>query len=246
MLGMQGGTLYDWSGNHMHGTLTNMDLNADWVVTGWPAVSLAGTNQYVNLGNSSLNPNADDFTIDLFAKFPDVNAASPILTKRQSTSPFAQISLYQGTANASGTITASKKISFFFIQDGSNSKWGHTTNDVVNGEWHDIAVRIYDGDGSWDLVIDGKTAAKTMTRSLGSPSVSNSATWQIGRDNASSYGAFTLGSCSLFRKALTDSELAKRRLALYEVRDRSAVADAVAAGGMPMLAMNQYRNAGAL
>jgi predicted outer membrane repeat protein len=77
-----GDTLFDTSGNNNHGVIYG---GANWVA-GYDgcALSFDGSNDYVEIGNTNILPQGEEFTINVWAKFHSIYGDHTILDKRTS------------------------------------------------------------------------------------------------------------------------------------------------------------------
>ena len=72
-VGIQGSRLFDWSGHHNHGTLTNMDPATDWVTSRYGyTLDFDGTNDYVDVPSAA----GLDGSGTIFVRFMTRNAAT--------------------------------------------------------------------------------------------------------------------------------------------------------------------------
>ena len=164
-LGPSGLTLRDWSGRGNHGTLTNMDVGSDWVVSqGRYALDFDGVNDFVKCSSNTVgNIGTGDCTIGVWAVLPDASVFGAMVNKRQNSGTFPQWSIAQGNINTSFAAVLSKKVSAFFYRTDSIAGSQHvvTVADVADGKRHCIVVRRRNG-VSPEIFIDGINVAVTV------------------------------------------------------------------------------------
>ncbi len=203
------------SGAHM--TLINMEL-ADWVsdttTGGTKALDLDGSNEYLipssttagNLGNSNA-------TIMMHARITNASRYGVLACKRNTTSPFRMWTVNQGSVNSGGGVDASKKISIFWYNGATltsaDSMSYATVDDVVDGNWHHIAVVRTSGSAP-KIYIDG--VVKTLTAIIAGTANfdgDNSIQTQIGRSSAASaYMPMRFDDLMIFNTAKSGGDIA--------------------------------------
>lgn len=158
--------LPDVSGRGNHGVLTNMAAD-DWVSGQYGrALDFDGVDDVVTCASVvSGNLSQLNATITCWAKLVDASAFACIIAKRSNSGVFPQWQLTQGNVTTNGGANASKKIGIFWYKGGAinntaNNQCFHTTNDVVDGNWHHIALRRTNGTVPM-FFIDGIAVAVT-------------------------------------------------------------------------------------
>jgi hypothetical protein len=135
----------------------------------------------VDLGNR-LDIAGQDFTIEYWFNAPNANQLAPLISKRQGSGSFNQYQAGIGYVDSGGSGVTSKKI-YFFGYDGTNLQGVHTTNDVVDGNWHYVAI-TRTGAG-FKIYVDGVSAALTIdTAGIPSESYANTGSLSLASDGA--------------------------------------------------------------
>jgi hypothetical protein len=159
-------TVTDSTSNANHGTPVGGPTNIPGQVDGGGNF-VAASRQYIDMGNT-LDIAGQDITIEYWFNAPNANQLVPLVSKRLVTATYNQYQTGIGYVDSTGTGIPSKKI-FFFGYDGLHLQGVHTTNDVVDGNWHYVAItRTAAG---FKIYIDGVSAALTID-SAGVPSES--------------------------------------------------------------------------
>jgi len=142
-----------------------------------PAYSLCfdGVNDYVTVAhNSSLNPGAgSSWTIELWAMLENTTTARSIIGKRSISGNFTQVSLFKNGADIFNQVPG-KRICFLYYQSAGSARGCYTNNDVVDGNWHHIAVVADQPANTLRIYIDGVLQPTTLAANIGSwPDPSN-------------------------------------------------------------------------
>ena len=203
------------SGAHM--TLTNMELS-DWVVDtttgGTKALDLDGSNEYlISSSTTAGNLGTSNATIMLHAKITNASRYAVLVCKRNTSYPFKMWTVNQGSVNSGGGADASKKIGVFWYNGGTltsvDAMSYATVDDVVDGNWHHIAVVRTSGSAP-KIYIDG--VDKTLTAIIAGTANfdgDNSTQTQIGRSSAASgYTPMRFDDLMIFNAAKSGADIA--------------------------------------
>jgi len=153
------------------------------------ALDFDGTDDEFTVADSpSLRPGSGAWTTSFWFKAPDVDQDGGLLAKRENSSPFNQLQITAGTIQSGGTVTASKKLSILIRESGSSDWWFHTTDDVIDGQWHHAAF-VRSGLGGGTLYVDGAIEALTQAKlsGTGPRDVNNTAPWVVGSNNGANF-----------------------------------------------------------
>jgi hypothetical protein len=188
-LGPTGLTLRDWSGFGRNGTLTNMDPDTDWIVSGGHySLDYDGSNDRV-VFPSSIITGTGDFTITNHFR---INTGSRFHTLQ------GNYSAANGTGIQFGVFNTNRL--FAFVASGS-SLIGSTT--LAVGTWYfGACVRR---EGVVTIFVNG-TADASGTRS---GSVGGSTVWRIGQGDTGEDFAGRSNDCRVYDRALSTNELAR-------------------------------------
>lgn len=141
-LGPTGLTLRDWAGYSHHGSLTNMDANADWVLSqGRYALDLDRTNDYIDFGSSAANFTGA-ITVSAWINLAAVNTGnSGIVCKGNIVPTVAQTSFGLSCLGNTGA----NFLAWGVLDDANNARIGYITPAVITaGTWFHV---LADWDG---------------------------------------------------------------------------------------------------
>ncbi len=175
------------------GTPTNTPSNATGKIGNAGSFATASSEEVTFSSNSYLDFTSSDFTWEAWIKPPNANQGSPVFGKQKLTSAFNGWHMGIGSRNSSGVAVSSKKVYSFVYAGALNSsaaQFYHTTNDVVDGNWHHMVVtRFFDGVGRIiSIYIDGTSVALTADiASTVGVSPTNTGTFRIGTNGATYY-----------------------------------------------------------
>jgi len=198
---VSGTTAYDRSGQGNNGTLTN----GPTVTTGkiGQALSFDGVNQYVTMGNTN-DITTGDFTLAYWMKPDNISQFGAVVLKREGLGPYRQ---YQtGVGYVSGGLPVSAKKVYFFGNNATSDHQGvHTTNDVVDGQWHHVTVtRTSSG---ILIYIDGVSATLTIdSTGLSSENFTNTGNFTIAYDGGANYKGL-VDEARIYNRALSATEI---------------------------------------
>ena len=152
------------------------------------AANLNGNSQSITMGKV-MDLGAGNLTLEAWVKPSNVNQYAPLLSKRQNTSNYQQYQMGIGAVSASGNGIAGKTI-FAFFYDGTtlaNAQSYHTANNVVDGNWHHVAV-TRDSTNNVAIYVDG--VSQTLVADIANTkpaNTTNTGTFNIGYENGSAY-----------------------------------------------------------
>lgn len=197
------------------GTLTN---GATRVNDGGLAYSFDGVNDYIL---TTLSPAAigNAFTVAAWVKPPNINTFGLPITTRPSA---VNVSTDRFFGIAYGNFingASNKKISFGLLQTVSNYRSWITNADVIDGNWHHIAVVVETS--SVTIYVDGFAVTATLSSVGAWPSISSGrGTLSIGAANDGTIpAAGPVDDVIVFPRQLTAAEigyLASARGAAYQ------------------------------
>ena len=212
-----GDRLVDYSIYKNHAQLYNTEF-ADWVGSAFWFF----TNDYAELPQRNSSPDLDElavgekpFTMSVWVRPYDTNQGAMIMGRRKSGGSYSQFAIWQGTITGVGTVNASKDITVTCIGDGGTSTdayWGHTTNAVIDGDWHHLCL-TRDGITNPRLYVDGAEIAFTVVKNTGTIPRSivsdNTAEWNIAQNNSGQYWYGYQDQIMIWRRALDPSEISQ-------------------------------------
>jgi YD repeat-containing protein len=175
-------TANDSSSNGFNGT-----VNGATAVTGMidGGAGLSGSSQYITMGNV-MNIGSGAMTMEAWLKAPNSNAFGDIVAKRKPSASWQQYQFLIGYVDGSGNGVSGKMIGFF-ATDGTNDDSYYTTNNIVDGNWHHVAI-TRNSSGSVAIYADGASQTLTTVNTPSSPPNSdNTSNFDIGYDNGSAY-----------------------------------------------------------
>ena len=140
-----------------------------------------GTNDYVNVGNTTELNNATQFTIEAMVFARDRGVYKTLFAKRVSNLFLIQVQFEQGTADQSLQ---------FSTGNGVNKAYINTQNPFVLNAWTHVAA-VYNANGATNadkmkIFINGVEAAVTFTGTVPSSTGNNTAPFLIGTESATS------------------------------------------------------------
>jgi hypothetical protein len=200
-----------------HMTLTNMEL-ADWVADtttgGVRALEFDGSNEYlISSSTTAGNLGTSDATIALHANITNASRFAVLAGKRNTSGPFSMYQVMQGHIDAGGNVVSSKKISMFWYNGGTltsaNAMSYCTTDDVVDGNWHHIAVSRTAGFAP-KIYIDGVDKALTsVIAGTANMNGDNSIPLQVARSSgAVGYAPMRFDDLLIFNAAKSAGDIA--------------------------------------
>ena len=207
------GNAEDSSPNFNSGSY-NGAIGSGCIITGkiGNALDFDGIDDYVNIPDQpELRIGSGNFTICFWAKLPNENITSGLFSKRQTSSPYEQLSIYQA-GNHSHNVPAGKKICVIFIESAAGSpvyRSGYTTNDVADGNWHHITCMGDQSINGHRVYIDAVSVAVTMDNVAGAswPIVNNTNDLRLGNNGASDYMKGAIDDVRLFNRILSAAEV---------------------------------------
>ena len=169
----------DSTSDAYNGTLTNSPTATAGPIGGGANFN-AASSQYVTMGNN-MDITTQDMTLDTWINAPATAQNVGLIAKRVNGSPFSQYQFMIGSVDGSGNGVSSKKIGFFGF-DGTHLQGVHTSADVVDGNWHQVAVtRTSSG---FVMYVDGVSASMvTDTAGVSSESYTNTAPFDLATNN---------------------------------------------------------------
>lgn len=199
-----GTTAEDFSpANANTGTLTNGPTWVDGKVG--KALNFDGTNDYVTMGNTN-DITTGDFTLAYWMNPENVSQVRSVIGKRENVGPYRQYQVGVGYINGTGVPVSAKKVFFFGNNANADYQSVHTTNDVVDGQWHHVTVtRTSSG---ILIYIDGVSVPlTTQAAGLVSENFTNPANFNLGYDNGSNYYKGLLDEVRIYNRALSGTEI---------------------------------------
>ena len=217
-LGSTGGRLLDWSGRGYHGTLTNMELDADWTPRG---LEFDGNNEFVVVATAWKSWTHQ--YISFWLRYDAWTANWPRVIEKGINSEW--------TINFNTSINSGKRLCIQ-LADGATSLTG--TFDMDDSVWRHVVVGIKHNGGSsynLNLWINGKLDASSTVNK----SPSSTGDIGIGGINAAlCYMDGAIDDIRIFGRVLTSSEislLALRPRIAYEPEQRSLWLASAGGGG---------------
>jgi len=142
-------------------------------------------NNIVTVADSAaIRPGTGAFSIAGWFRTTDGDAREAFVGKRTTTSPFTMIFIAQGTSNADGSTTNSRRFRFWIIgtSDTQQDVRATTDSDYADGSWRHVAFTRTGR--TFLLYVDGSSVAYTINRNLGTQTeaidVNTTADWGIG------------------------------------------------------------------
>lgn len=213
-LGPTGATLFDLSGKHSHGSLTNMDPATDWVASphGW-ALDFDGSNDYVGLGTGALGEVIDGSlgaTVIVWARYASLTAAqygNRIVVGWMISNNGLYLSFRGDGGNAGKLMVGGRSTSTDSFQSATSAVA------LAADSWHQL-VGIYDYPGDTiTLGIDGRLESPASV-SFGSNVYTHSAHATYpdslgGGVGAESDLAGRIAMVQVYRRVLTSAEISR-------------------------------------
>ncbi|MDD4062225.1 MAG: LamG domain-containing protein [Candidatus Pacebacteria bacterium] len=204
----KGLTAYDFSGNDNHGTLVGAP---DWSENRFfeedRALEFDGVGDYVEIGDTpELRPNISDLSISLWFLALNNDQIAGLVLKRQSIDPYNFVSIYIGTVTFGGVHSESKKISWWVRADTDNEVRLYTTDDIIDGNWHNV-VAIRKGDNHY-VYVDGESKSLTTIRKTGTGpyNINNNYPLLIGSSLVDYFNG-QIDDVRIYNRALSPSEV---------------------------------------
>jgi len=210
--GATGGTLLDVSGKRNGGTLTNMELDSDWVVSEKGiAINFDGTNEYIDdiggVADYSFVQNTLSFAIAFTFKVTELGTRDVIWGNTGSSTEkgfFTQVTTdgeyWFNAFNSVGESTADRTV----ISVKS------ATGKIAAGQWHTAIVVGYPIGNSAKVFIDGIESTVIVNSHSGYSTGNSSRTLNIGRTNYTSNADNMIGQFTQFAiwdRPLGESEI---------------------------------------
>ena len=162
--------------------------------------------------NFPWSPRSSDFSYEVWVKLPNLNQAGSIWSTRNSSSG-TQMSMFVGSINVNGSVTATKKVSIAIQGDNSGYEWWHTTNDIADNTWKHIictrsqkVVKIY---------VNGVEQPLTLVNrdgfSVPMDVITGTSGWRSGDfgGGVGGAGAFEISIMRLYKCELTESQVTR-------------------------------------
>jgi len=153
------------------------------------ALEFDGTDdEFVVADTAALRPGTGAWTTSFWFKADDADQTGGIIAKRQNSGSFNQLQIAAGTILGTGSLSPSKKLSIIIRASSTSDWWFHTTDDIIDGEWHHVGfVRAAAGGGT--MYVDGQLEALTQAKLTGAGprDVDNTVPWIFGSNNGSDH-----------------------------------------------------------
>jgi len=192
----------DMSGNGNHGQMHNMDPATDWVQGKYgKALDFDGTDDYVEIGNNSSLEPADEISVSLWLKRPDVEQADYakfVWYGQASSSPWGAYGIEQN-------MDYEDRMRFHVAVDGSSDDVNSNEGSIIPNKWHHV-VGTYDG-AKLEIYVDG--AWQNTTNNSGSIT-SYDDTFGLGvGDSYNQTGGYNgqIDEVRIYNRALSESEI---------------------------------------
>jgi len=206
-------TAYDLSGNKNHGTLTNMDVDQDWVDgnTGLgQALDFDNSNDYVEVGDQAILDFADgeDFTLSIWANRRSFNGTDNLISKRNS--------FNAGSRGYATIIQAVEDTVFFEVSDvpDADEYSLESATTITSSGWNHIVI-VWDDDSETDtkIYINGVEDSVTRTGTFANiASIESTEAFRIGVTRVSAIlNPFDgqLDEARIYRRALSSQEVTR-------------------------------------
>jgi hypothetical protein len=173
----------DSTSNGNNGSLVNSPSATAGQIDGGANFN-AASSQYITMGNT-LNIGATDFTISYWINNPASAQYAAVVSKRNCGGvPYCMYITGQGYVDSGGSGHAAQTVFFFGIGASGPFQSYHTTNNVVDGNWHYVTVARRSGVVA--IYVDGANMALTAdAANTSSLDFTNPGTFNIG--NGASY-----------------------------------------------------------
>lgn len=105
--------------------------------------------------NAALDPGSGSYTIEMWVKLPNADQSTVLIEKAMDTAPWTQFGLWVNGADAE-TPLPGRKIAFNYIETGASiARNGYTVNDIIDGQWHHIAMVADQAANRVSIYVDG-------------------------------------------------------------------------------------------
>lgn len=174
---------YDSTANGINGT--NHGATAIAGEIGGGTNLAASSSQYIGMGNN-LNIGTSDFTIETWVKPPNTPQIAAFIIKRLNSNPYSQYVVGIGSVDGGGNGHAGLSAYWFADNGGQPFQSYHTTNNVFDGNWHDVVVTRTSG--VIVIYVDGASQALTADSATTTAlNTNNTSNFNLGYDNNSGY-----------------------------------------------------------
>lgn len=230
-LGPTGSTLFDVSGRHNHGTLTNMDPATDWVPTqhGW-ALDFDATDDYVEIGTKTVLEFSTAFTLVVRCRHRDSTYDAGV-GRRGLVNKYAASSGNRSyTYSVSHSSGKRQPLVYVSASPGSTSVTCASDFDL-DTEWHLLAFTFHAG--SWVHYVDGVEVKNGVS---GVASLNNAVNmpFRLGVDYSGREFLGQIAYAYAFRRALTHGEISRLQAdPLAVLRPRRTIRGIIPAVGGP-------------
>ncbi|RMF55629.1 hypothetical protein D6745_01380 [Candidatus Woesearchaeota archaeon] len=172
-------------------------------------VDLDGTSDYLKVSeDNSLDPGTDNWTVEVWAKPPNSNQRSFIISKRTPSGSYEQWGM--GIFDATTSFQAGQRLRCLWLgQSGTGYRFAPASNsDVADGNWHHYAC-VFEYGNTIRMYKDGVELASTFPYGGGTwESMDNSDPLGIGSDGYGNYKfAGSIDEVRIYRRALSPEEI---------------------------------------
>jgi hypothetical protein len=156
--------------------------------------------------SAALRPGSNSWTVSFWVKAANVNQLGGVLFKFQNSGSYPGWGVaIAGDINGS---TPGKKIVAVYQASYSGNRRNAVTNlDVIDGNWHHIAMVQNKTSGATSIYIDGISVSITTDSSGSWPTISNTNTVYIGQDNVGDYFNGQIDDVRIYNRALSSPEI---------------------------------------
>ncbi len=204
-LGPTGWTLFDASGRHNHGTLTNMDPATDWVIgpNGW-TLDFDGVDDYVDLGRSWA---FGDFSVALWFKIPNLTADHAIAGNWNGDATHDGWEIwFDDVVGKFGGL--SDVVSFVIFGDASANNWLWITSSQITAPgWYHLAVTRRNGADAKMYINSEEDTAHSQSANL-NLTIATSPNVRFGRSLVPRNSAGSLADALFWDRTLSAQEVA--------------------------------------
>jgi hypothetical protein len=172
------------------------------------ALKFDGVDDYVSVPDHSSFNTSGNFTTSVWFIAPNINQTAPLVGRRLGVAPYTQWNMIiNGDDCLNGSL--GKKICFFMAESYPTTyRSFRTTNEVVDGKWHNVVMVSNRTAGTFKAYVDGVEVSVTTELSSGSyPNPDIAQPFMMGNINSPLYLNGTIDDVRYYNRPLSASEV---------------------------------------